>query len=92
MAMAERDPDIRPRIVIEGPLAERAQEMVDRREYETLEEVAEAAFEAFKREQVARHDRLRKLVQESLDDPRPGIPMEEAFARIEQQVRERRRA
>lgn len=91
--MADPDPKIvRPRIVIEGPLAERAQELVDRKEYESLEEVAQAAFEALERERVEWDDHVRKLIQESLDDPRPGVPMDEAFARIEQRIRERRRA
>jgi antitoxin ParD1/3/4 len=91
--MADPDPQIaRPRIVIEGPLAERAQELVDREEYQTLEEVAEAAFEAFERDHAQWKDQVRRLIQEALDDSRPALPLDEAFADIRARIRARRAA
>ena len=90
--MADPDPQLaRPRIVIEGPLAERAQQLVDREEFESLEEVAEAAFEAFEREHARWEEHVRGLIQEALDDPDPGLPMDEAFALLDQWKAERRR-
>ena len=89
--MADRDAKIeRPRIVIEGARAERAQQLVDRGNYESLDEVAEAAFDAFEREHEAANADLRKLVQEADDDPGHWLPLDEAFAEIRRNIQAKR--
>ncbi|MFH1794835.1 MAG: type II toxin-antitoxin system ParD family antitoxin [Pseudomonadota bacterium] len=51
-------------------------------EYESASEVVRAGLRALEREEKARNEVWRRLIQESLDDPRPDVPAGEAFARL----------
>ncbi|MCO5160870.1 MAG: type II toxin-antitoxin system ParD family antitoxin [Mesorhizobium sp.] len=63
------------------------QAILDRRlesgEFESASEVVRAGLRALEREERARNEVWRRLIQESLDDPRPDIPGEEVFAELE---------
>lgn len=52
-------------------------------EYESASEVVRAGLRALDREEKARTELWRRLIKESLDDPRPDVPAEEVFARIQ---------
>lgn len=52
-------------------------------EFESASEVVRAGLRALEREERARNEVWRRLIQESLDDPRPDIPGEEVFAELE---------
>lgn len=51
-------------------------------EFESASEVVRAGLRALEREEKARNELWRRLIQESLDDPRPAVPAEEVFARL----------
>lgn len=51
-------------------------------EYESASEVMRAALRALDREKAALDELMRRKIQEALDDPRPGVPAEEVFARL----------
>lgn len=59
---------------------------VDRRlasgDYASASEVLRAGLRALDREEAAINEYLRRKIQESLDDPRPSIPAEKAFAEL----------
>ncbi|MES2339744.1 MAG: type II toxin-antitoxin system ParD family antitoxin [Pseudomonadota bacterium] len=80
--MADRDPDIRL-----GQFTERAEEYVGKDVFESIDDVLMAAFDALDRERAAWTRHVRTLVQEAIDDPRPPVPMDEAFARVREQIR-----
>ncbi|SMH34458.1 type II toxin-antitoxin system ParD family antitoxin [Mesorhizobium australicum] len=61
-------------------------------EYESASEVVRAGLRALEREEKARNEVWRRLIQESLDDPRPDVPAEEVFAEIEDMHKERMKA
>lgn len=52
-------------------------------EFESASEVVRAGLRALEREEKVRNEVWRRLIQESLDDPRPDIPAEEVFAELE---------
>ncbi|WP_188912806.1 type II toxin-antitoxin system ParD family antitoxin [Aureimonas endophytica] len=62
------------------------QKLVDERlasgAYASDSEVVRAGLRALEREETALDEALRRMVQEALDDPRPSIPIEEAFERL----------
>jgi len=55
-------------------------------EFESASEVVRAGLKALDREQKALDELLRARVKEALDDPRPSVPADEAFARIRAHV------
>lgn len=59
------------------------QARIDSGEYSSAAEVIRAALDALEREEAAFDDILRRKIKESLDDPRPDIPMDEVFDRLE---------
>lgn len=61
-------------------------------EYESASEVVRAGLRALEREEKARNEVWRRLIQESLDDPRPDVPAEEVFAELEALHDERMKA
>ncbi len=65
-----------------GEFRPRVEERVASGEYDSVSEVVQAGLEALAREEAAFDGVLRRLVQESLDDPRPDIPAEEVFDRL----------
>ena len=52
-------------------------------EFESASEVVRAGLRALEREEKARNELWRRLIQESLYDVRPDIPGEEVFAELE---------
>jgi len=94
----------KPITVTLGPLAERVEARVRSGDYASVSEVIRAGLRALDRED-ALIERLfvpideddpkwiayvRDKVEEALADPRPPIPAEEAFARLEAHVAARR--
>jgi antitoxin ParD1/3/4 len=89
-----------------GPLAERVEARVRSGEYASVSEVVQAGLQALEREEAI-FDRLfppvdendpewiaqvREKIEEALADPRPSVPMEEAFARLDAHIAARRAA
>ena len=69
-----------------GEFGPRVHERVRSGEYRSASEVVQAGLEALEREEAEAelsNDTLRRLIQESLDDPRPDIPADEVFERLE---------
>lgn len=50
--------------------------------YASASEVLRAGLRALDREDRALDELMRAKIQEALDDPRPSVPADEAFARI----------
>jgi antitoxin ParD1/3/4 len=65
-----------------GAFAGRVRELVDSGAYDSPSEVVQAGLEALEREQADWDEVLRQKIREAYDDPRPGVPAEEAFARL----------
>lgn len=59
--------------------------------FTSVEEVLEAALEALEREQAEFAATLRGKVEEALADPRPPVPIEEAFAWLDERKALRRK-
>ena len=51
-------------------------------DYESASEVLRAGLRALDREKAAFDELMRQKIQEALDDPRPMVPANEAFARL----------
>lgn len=67
-----------------GELGPRLRERVESGEYSSPSEVIRAGLEALAREEAALDEHLREQVAEALNDPRPDVPMEDVFERLEQ--------
>ena len=65
---------------------------IERGDFSSASEVVRAALHALDREEEALNDILRTKIQEALDDPRPTVPMDEVFARIERRHADRMKA
>lgn len=52
-------------------------------EFESASEVVRAGLRALEREEKVRNEVWRRMIQESLDDPRPDVPADEVFAEME---------
>ena len=66
-----------------GELQERVDARVRSGDYSSPSEVLRAGLLALEREDAARDENLRRKLKEALDDPRPDVPAEEVFARLE---------
>ena len=73
----------KPITVTLGELQERVDARVKSGAYSSASEVVRAGLRALDREEEALDELMRRKVQESLDDPRPDIPLEEVFDRLE---------
>jgi len=73
-----------------GNMAERAQAHIAAGKYSTMSEVVREGLRALDREEALLDAIYKKKLEEALADPRPGIPIEEAFARVRQAALERR--
>lgn len=60
--------------------------------YGSASEVLRAALRALEREEAALEEITRRRVEEALADPRPAVPAEDVFARLEARHAERVRA
>lgn len=74
----------KPITVTLGELQERVEARVKSGAYSSASEVVRAGLRALDREEEALNEFLRTKIRESLDDPRPDIPLEEVFDRLEQ--------
>lgn len=72
----------KPISVTLGPFAEKVERRLRDGEYASVSEVIRAGLRALDREDELFDQILRAKVQEALDDPRPPIPLEEAFERL----------
>jgi antitoxin ParD1/3/4 len=70
----------KPVTVTLGELQDRVYERVDNGSYASVSEVLRAGLRALDREEAALNDWMRARIEESLADPRPDIPIAEAFA------------
>ena len=84
--MADRDPDIQL-----GQFTKRAEDYVARGVFESVDEVVAAALDALDHEERAITEIVRDKVAEALIDPRPAIPLSDAFRRLDE-AKARRRA
>ena len=73
-----------------GDMAENAQLHLDSGEYGSMDEVLQDAMRALNRERAAFEEMLVRKVKEALDDPRPPIPIDEAFAELDRRIAARR--
>ena len=73
-----------------GDMADHARQHLASGEYESMDEVIQDAVRALDRERAAFDEMLRRKVQEALDDPRPPIPIDEAFAELRRRAAARR--
>jgi antitoxin ParD1/3/4 len=79
----------KPITVTLGELQERVEARVKSGEYASASEVVRAGLRALDREEEALTAYLREKIQEAYDDPRPSVPAEEAFDRLERKHAER---
>ena len=66
-----------------GDFGPRVRQRVESGEYNTASDVIHAALEALERQEAQFDDYLREKVNEALADPRPDVPLEEVFERLE---------
>lgn len=52
-------------------------------EYESASEIVRAGLRALEREERLRNESWRRMIQESLDDPRPDVSAEEVAERMQ---------
>jgi antitoxin ParD1/3/4 len=76
----------KPITVTLGELQERVDARVKSGAYNSASEVIRAGLRALDREEEALDELWRRKIQESLDDPRPDIPLEEVFERLEKKA------
>lgn len=65
--------------------------MLERGEYESASEVVRAGLRALDREKAALDEMMRRKIQEALNDPRPDVPADEAFARLHKRIKKARK-
>ena len=76
----------KPITVTLGPLAARAEARVRDGHYSSVSEVVRAGLRALDREEAAFEAILKAKVTEALADPRPSIPIDEAFAQLDAHI------
>jgi len=72
----------RPITVTLGDLAPRAEARVASGAYASMSEVVRAGLRALDREEQVLEAILKARIAEALADPRPAIPLEDAFAAV----------
>jgi putative addiction module CopG family antidote len=65
-----------------GSMGEKARSWIANGRYETMDEVVLEGLREIERREALFDAKLKAMVEESLADPGPGIPLEEAFERI----------
>lgn len=80
----------KPISVTLGPLAARAEARVKSGDYASVSEVLREGLRALDREEEAMLDLVRIRLAEMDANPRPSIPIEEAFARMDAYIAEQR--
>lgn len=82
----------RPVTVTLGEMAERAEARVRSGAYASMSEVLRAGLRALDREEAVLDAVLKARVEEALNDPRPPVPIDAAFAELRRHARTRRAA
>ena len=82
----------KPITVTLGEMQDRVDLRVKSGAYSSASEVIRAGLRALDREEEALSEAWRRKIQESLDDPRPDVPLEEVFDRLERKARVRVKA
>lgn len=85
-AMADRDPALNL-----AQFTERAEAFLGDGFHESVEEVLDDALQLLEQRREAFEAMVREKVAEALADPRPAVPIDEAFARIRANIEARRR-
>ena len=80
----------KPISVTLGPLAARAEARVKSGDYASISEVCREGLRALDREEGAMLELVRQRLAEIDADPRPSVPMEEAFARLDAHIAKRK--
>lgn len=83
------------RITVSEDTARLIREKVEDGSFSSSAEVVGAAMDALRREEQEHAERLAAIkarITESIEDPRPPVPMEEAFDRILKHLKERSEA
>lgn len=81
----------KPISVTLGKQQEKLDALLATGEYESASEVVRAALYALERERKALDELMRRKIQEALDDPRPSVPIDEAFRRVREHIAARKR-
>lgn len=79
----------KPVTVTLGKMGGLARRLVDEGRYASVSEVMRAGLRALEREEAALDALIKEKVREALADPRPPIPMDEAFDRAFAKLAER---
>lgn len=82
----------KPITVTLGELQERVEARVRSGAYSSASEVVRAGLRALDREEEALDELWRRKIQEAYDDPRPSIPAEQVFERLERKHAARMKA
>jgi antitoxin ParD1/3/4 len=73
-----------------GKMAERAEAHIAAGKYSTMSEVVREGLRALDRQEAMLDAIYKAKIEEALANPRPPIPLEEAFARVREAARIRR--
>jgi len=82
----------KPITVTLGEMQARVEARVKSGAYSSASEVVRAGLRALDREEEALDEIWRRKIQEAYDDPRPSIPAEEVFERLERKHADRMKA
>lgn len=80
----------KPATISLGDMTPDAQRHVDFGRYESIDEVVREGLRALDRQEAAFDALMREKIAEARADPRPCVPMEEAFAELERRAALRR--
>jgi antitoxin ParD1/3/4 len=78
-------------ITVTATQAKLIREKVEQGSFGSASEVIRAALRAFEREEQEHAERIASIkarIKASIEDPRPGIPMEEAFEQVRRRIQE----
>jgi len=76
-------------ITVTAAQARLIREKVEQGTFGSASEVIRAALRAFEREEEEHAERIASIkarIKASMDDPRPGIPMEEVFGKLKERL------
>jgi antitoxin ParD1/3/4 len=66
-----------------GEMGERAKRHLESGRFSSMSEVLREGLRALDRQEAMLDELYRRKIDEALADPRPAIPVDEAFARLE---------
>jgi antitoxin ParD1/3/4 len=65
-----------------GGMGERAREWIAQGRYASMSEVVREGLRSLERDEIMFNARVKAMVEESIADPRPCVPIEKAIARV----------